>query len=196
MKKILLVLVVILFGLLAWAAAGIMKGGFSARDEPSAIEAFVARRLRLLAIPRDARDMKNPVPASTEVVAEGREHFADHCAICHGNDGSGESDIGQILYPKAPDLRKDPTQSLTDGELFYIIHNGIRFTGMPGWGGGKVEEDHDSWELVQFIRHLPKITAKEIEEMEKLNPKSPHEREEEEEEHGAGAEHHRREHHH
>lgn len=159
----------------------LVQHGFSARAEPSAVEAFVARRLRRLAMPRGAREARNPVPNMPEILSEGRAHFADHCAICHANDGSGDTQIGRNLYPKAPDMRKSDTQSLSDGELFYIIHNGIRLTGMPAWGSGSVEADQDSWKLVHFIRHLPRITADELDEMKKMNPKSRHDIEEEEE---------------
>src|SRR3989442_6299010 len=76
-------------------AAGVyvMSRGFSARDNPNAAEVFIARQLRHMAVPRGARQMRNPVPASTAVLAEALEHFADHCAICHGNDGSGNAAI-------------------------------------------------------------------------------------------------------
>jgi mono/diheme cytochrome c family protein len=159
-----------------------VQHGFSARDQPTALEAFVARRLRHLAVPRSARQATNPVPMTPAVMAEARAHFADHCALCHGNDGSGQTEIGKNLYPKAPDMRQDDTQSLSDGELFYIIHNGIRLTGMPAWGDGSPEDDQESWKLVHFIRHLPKISQEELAEMKTLNPKSPHELEEEQEE--------------
>ena len=79
--------------------------------------------------------------------------------------------MGRALYPRSPDLSASATQQLSDGELFYIIENGIRFTGMPGWGGaGRPEE---SWKLVHFIRHLPGLTDEELREMERLNPRSP-----------------------
>jgi mono/diheme cytochrome c family protein len=159
-----------------------VQHGFSARDQPTALEAFVARRLRHLAVPRSARQATNPVPMTPAVMTEARAHFADHCALCHGNDGSGQTEIGKNLYPKAPDMRQDDTQSLSDGELFYIIHNGIRLTGMPAWGDGSPEDDQESWKLVHFIRHLPKISQEELAEMKTLNPKSPHELEEEQEE--------------
>jgi len=120
------------------------------------------------------------------VLAEASAHFADHCALCHANDGSGRTEIGRGLYPKVPDMRRSSTQSLSDGELLYIIHHGVRFTGMPGWGEGSSDEDVDSWELVHFVRHLPRITPDEIQEMEKLNPRSPSEQEEEHH-HGGGA---------
>jgi mono/diheme cytochrome c family protein len=156
--------------------------GVSARDQPTAIEALVARRLRHLAVPRSARQAQNPVLATPDVLAEAHAHFADHCASCHGNDGSGQTEIGQHLYPKAPDMRQTDTQSLSDGELFYIIHNGVRLTGMPAWGDDSPAEDQESWKLVHFIRHLPEISHEELTEMKKLNPKSPQEMEEEEEE--------------
>jgi mono/diheme cytochrome c family protein len=177
---------VVLFLLVCAVALGafvIVRHGVSARDQPTQAEIFVARRLRHLAIPVSARQMANPVPATADIVKAGMEHFADHCAICHGNDGSGDTEMGRNLYPKAPDMRKEETQSLSDGELYYIIENGIRFTGMPAWGTGKAEagtsgdEDagHDSWALVHFIRHLPKLTDAEQQDMKALNPKSPEE---------------------
>lgn len=159
----------------------LIKGGLSARDEPSGIEAFMARRLRRLATPRDMRDLANPVAASPEVLAAGRAHFADHCASCHGNDGRGETPMGQNLYPKAPDMTLTATQSLSDGEIFFSIHNGIRLSGMPAWGDGSPADDRESWGLVHFIRHLPEIQPEELEEMEALNPRSRKEFEEEEE---------------
>jgi mono/diheme cytochrome c family protein len=162
----------------AWMTVG---RGFSAREEPSALEALVAQRLRSLAIPKAEREMANPVATSEEVVSEAMAHFADHCASCHANNGSGDTAIGRGLYPKPPDMRLAKTQNLTDGELYYIIHNGIRLTGMPAFGEETGEPDLDSWKLVHFIRHLPKISAQELERMKTLNPRSPHEIEEEEE---------------
>jgi mono/diheme cytochrome c family protein len=126
--------------------------------------------------------LPNPVALSSDVLAEARAHFADHCAQCHGNDGSGNTEIGQSLYPKAPDMRLAPTQSLTDGELYYIIQNGVRLTGMPAWGMKDDDADEDSWKLVHFIRHLSELTPEQIEEMEKQNPRNPAEIEEEREE--------------
>ena len=104
-SKIGLAIVVIAVAGAATAVGMLVQHGFSARDQPTAVEAFVARRLRHLAVPRSARQAKNPVPATPEVLAEARAHFADHCASCHGNDGSGQTEVGQHLYPKAPDMR-------------------------------------------------------------------------------------------
>ena len=149
-----------------------VQSGFSARAEPSAVEAFVARNLRQLAVPRGARELTNPVPLDLPGLAEGHEHFAAHCAFCHGRDGRGDTRIGRNLYPKPPDLRAPWTQSLSDGELFYIIQNGVRFTGMPAFA--ESHSDTDSWELVRFIRKLPELTPAELAKMKELNPRSRH----------------------
>ena len=158
-----------------------LRRGFSAREEPTAVEAVVARTMRHLSVPSQARSMPNPVPLSPSILEEGRGHFADHCAICHGNDGRGQTEIGKNLYPKAPDMTAAPTQSLSDGEIFYIIKNGVRLTGMPAWGEATPEDDAASWHLVHFIRHLPRITEQELNVMRSLNPRSPDEFREEEE---------------
>lgn len=128
-----------------------------------------------MAIPSSARALQNPIPASSDVIAEGMAHYADHCASCHANDGSGKTEMGQGLFPKAPDMRLAPTQELSDGELFYVIEHGIRFTGMPGWGTGTAAGEQSSWRLVHFMRHLPKLTVEELEAMKDRNPRSPQE---------------------
>jgi mono/diheme cytochrome c family protein len=146
--------------------------GFSARAQPSALEEFAAQTARKIALPEDAKNKQNRVPNSAEVLAEAKAHWADHCATCHANDGSGENTIGRQMYPPTPDMRKPRTQQMSDGELFYIIENGIRLSGMPAWGTGTDKDAQDSWKLVHFIRHLPALSVNEIKEMEKMNPKS------------------------
>ncbi len=165
------------------AFAGIKRAqGFSARVQPTALERLAARAARSLALPSDARTRFNPVADSAEVMRDGLAHWADHCAACHANNGSGEAEMGKHMYPPAPDMRQAGTQNLTDGELFYIIQNGIRLTGMPSWGSGTSRDEQDSWKLVRFIRHLPKLTADEEREMKEMNPKSSDELKEEQEE--------------
>ena len=156
--------------------------GFSTREQPTAMERWVAGQARGMAMPAEAKSRTNPVANSPEVLAEASAHWADHCASCHANDGSGDTVVGKNLYPPAPDMRLAATQQLTDGELFYIIQNGIRLTGMPAWGTGTSHDEEDSWKLVHFIRHLPQITLEEKKAMEKLNPKSPDDLREEQEE--------------
>ena len=166
----LITLVLVLIGLATVVAAGsFAMGGISARQEPGRLETALAPKLRAMAIPASAKQEKNPLPASPEVIAGGLEHFADHCSICHGNDGSGDTEMGRAMYPRVPDMRKPETQNLSDGELFYIIQNGVRLTGMPAWAH---EDANDNWKLVHFIRHQPKLTPQELAQMVSLNPKS------------------------
>ena len=159
-----------------------LRYGFSAHDEPTRMEAMMAGMMRHYSAPADLRDAKNPVSLTPEVLAEARAHFADHCATCHGNDGKGQTEMGPRFYPKVPDMTLRATQEQSDGELFAIIENGVRMTGMPGWGEGTAQSARGSWTLVHFIRHLPRITPEELAEMERLNPKTADERSEEESE--------------
>lgn len=156
--------------------------GVSARPQPSALESSTARTIRGIAIRTRVRGLTNPVPATPDIVQEGMEHFADHCAVCHANDGSGNTEMSRGLYPRAPDMRLPATQSLSDAELFYIIENGVRLTGMPGWSNGTKDGETSSWHLVHFIRHLPTLTEEEVAQMEDLNPRTPGEMQQREEE--------------
>jgi mono/diheme cytochrome c family protein len=175
-------LLLTVFGIGILAGAYIITTGVSARTQPGRLEALTARTIRGVAIRARVRGVINPVPLSDAVIAEGMEHFADHCVVCHGNDGSGETEMGRGLYPRAPDMRLPETQNISDAELFYIIENGVRLTGMPGWSTGTKEGETSSWHLVHFIRHLPNLTEDEIARMEDLNPRTPAELREREEE--------------
>lgn len=166
-------------GAFGWMGYQLFTTGFSAKPEPHPLEIVVARQIRHLAIPLEQRNAQNPIPLTPDMMKESLAHFADHCATCHANDGSGQTPIGKNVYPKAPDLRLADTQSMSDGEIFWVIHNGIRFTAMPAWGEGDPAEDKASWKLVHFIRHLPKLTPEELERMKALNPKTKHDLDEE-----------------
>jgi mono/diheme cytochrome c family protein len=149
--------------------------GLDARGTPAAWEAQLARAARSFAIPDSVRARSNPLPHDEANVTAGLEHFADHCASCHANDGSGDTEMGRNLWPKAPDMRAPSTQQLTDGELFSIIEHGVRFTGMPAWSTGTAAGEGSSWQLVHFIRELPHLTPEQVARMKELNPRSPEE---------------------
>jgi mono/diheme cytochrome c family protein len=146
--------------------------GVSARPEPSAIETRAALFMRSWMTPSTFKGLKNPVSATEEHFVAAREHYADHCASCHANDGSGNTEMGRNFYPKVPDMRLPRTQQLSDGEIFYFIENGVRLTGMPGWSTGTLEGERASWQLVHFIRRLSTLTPDDIAVMERFNPTS------------------------
>lgn len=163
-KTILIVLSLVAAGTgyLLWA---VQNHGFSAREQPSRIEVYLARHARRIATPADAKSLRNTYPATEENLVSARHHFVEHCSSCHALDGSGKTIFGRNMYPKVPDLRDQETQKLSDGEFYYIISNGVRFTGMPAFGGEDSPEE--IWKLVLFIRHVPNLTPDELKEMQR-----------------------------
>src|SRR5713226_10337808 len=113
--SILLMFGIATVGVVVAVAASLLHDGLSSRATPSKLETAMARNVRRLAIPANARSAQNPVIASEEDLRVARLHFADHCATCHDNDGSGQTMYGKGLYPKPPDMRLAATQNLTDG---------------------------------------------------------------------------------
>lgn len=100
------------------------------------------------------KDWKNPAPDTPAAANEGRGHFQHHCQICHGNDGHATGvPFKDQMSPSVLDLGDPDVQGYSDGQLKWIIENGIRFSGMPGWHG--ILEDDEMWKIVRFIRHLP-----------------------------------------
>ena len=176
---ILLLILVIAVGF----GIALIRRGFSARETPSAVEKLAAMTARQLAVPSVYKRLHNPAPPSAENLQAGMAHFSDHCATCHANDGSGDTLFGKGLYPKPPDMRTGETQNKSDGELYYTIENGIRLSGMPAFGEEHIAGgDTDTWKLVLFIRHLPTLTADELNQMEQMNPKTEADRAEEQQE--------------
>jgi mono/diheme cytochrome c family protein len=107
-------------------------------------------------IPIEAQRLKNPLPGDDEVVNGGRQTFTQSCAFCHGADGRG-TNLGRNMYPPAMDLNAPHVQHWADAELFWIIQNGVRLTGMPSWKSSISQSD--TWRLVHFIHSLPRLNA-------------------------------------
>jgi mono/diheme cytochrome c family protein len=135
------------------------------------MEKVMAQNARKIATPADAKSLKNPrQQQSAEMIAEADEHFVEHCGMCHGVDGRGDTTIGTRLYPKVPDMTQADTQQLSDGELYYIIFNGIRLTGMPAWGSE--DKPEAIWDLVSLIRRLPKLSPEELKRLQETASES------------------------
>jgi mono/diheme cytochrome c family protein len=135
--------------------AFLRSGGLSARRKPGGFEYAVAGLALNITMPAAAKSVKNPVAPGSDALAAGTKIFSENCAVCHGNDGAGRTNTAKGLSPEVPDLRAKHVQELTDGEMFYVIRNGIRFTGMPGWNLG----DDQIWKLVLATRQLAKDHA-------------------------------------
>jgi len=162
--KILKSTLVLLVGIALVVVVGgavLVRRGIRATATPSAWEVSLARSVRNFGIPRQERNQKNPYGPTSDVARDGRESFLSHCAACHGIDGSGKTPMGQNLYPRVPDLRASATQTLTDGEIHYIIRNGVPLTGMPAWSDPQLEASGATWKLVLFIHTLQPLSGEE-----------------------------------
>jgi predicted CXXCH cytochrome family protein len=151
------VFVVIVVG--ARAGYLLLRRGFRSTETPSAWESTVARTVRNAAIPADEHRRQNPLPSTPDVSERGREFFLQRCSTCHGIDGSGKTQQGLNLYPRVPDLHASTTQNLTDGDIHYIIENGVQLTGMPAWGNPHTESSGETWKLAAFVRSLRSPTT-------------------------------------
>src|SRR5579884_1789438 len=136
----------------AVCADWLIQRGFRANTPVPRWEASLARRVRNASIPGAEREKRNPLPPDAKPLSDGRDAFLSHCATCHGIDGSGKTPVGANLYPRVPDLHSVTTQNLSDGEIHYIIENGVQLTGMPAWS--KSGSQDDIWKLVLFVRSL------------------------------------------
>jgi predicted CXXCH cytochrome family protein len=159
--KTLLATGVVITVVLAIAAALLIWRGFRATAEPSRLEISVARLARHWSVPASAILQKNPLRPTAENLQQGRDLFLARCAGCHGHDAAGITPVGRSLYPRATDLRSSETQALTDGELRYIIDNGVQLTGMPAWNDPQETASGANWKLVLFIRSLRPLTPQE-----------------------------------
>jgi mono/diheme cytochrome c family protein len=136
---------------------GALLTGCTADKQPSKEESTLANAAKDVVIPLEAGGKKNPLPETDEVVSQGQQVFLESCALCHGGDARGETSIGRHMDPPAMDLHSAHVQHWSDGELFWIIRNGVRLTGMPSWQSSI--SDDDTWKLARFIHNLPRLDA-------------------------------------
>lgn len=100
------------------------------------------------------KNTPNPVAATKENIADGQEHFGHHCGICHGLDGQKTGvPFAENMSPPVPALTDKDVQDYTDGQLKWIVENGINPSGMPAWKG--ILDDDEMWKVVNYMRHLP-----------------------------------------
>lgn len=132
-----------------WFAAARMS--VSALEEPGRIESYVASRAKHWVVARRARGTVAPAQDSTSVAVGGMQ-FRGSCASCHGIEGRVPTELGRAMYPRVPDLGSASVQQWSDAELFWVIKDGIRLSGMPGFG--RTLSDEQIWPLVHYIRTL------------------------------------------
>jgi len=148
LTALILVILAVCYGLLK-------SGSLSARKKPGSVEYAIANYALNLSIPAAAKSARNPIAATSEALLAGSKSFSENCAVCHGNDGAAKTNTAKGLSPEVPDLKAERVQKLADGQMFYLVKNGIRFTGMPGWD----LRDEQIWKLVLVIRQFAKEPA-------------------------------------
>jgi mono/diheme cytochrome c family protein len=132
---------------------GLMHFSLTALQEPGPLETRIANLAKHFVIRLASRHGIPSRPIDTKASVEtGGTHYGLDCGICHGVDGLAQTPSGRWMYPRATDLTSKQVQSYSDQELFWIIKNGIRFTGMPAFG--KLEKPDHTWDLVNYVRTL------------------------------------------
>ena len=122
-------------------------------SKPGGVESGVMKEVKLK-VTIGGKDDQNPVPDTQANVDEGKGHFGHHCQICHGLDGQNTGvPFAQQMSPPVADLKSADVQAYTDGQLHWILENGINPSGMPAWKG--ILEEDEMWKIVRYIRHLP-----------------------------------------
>lgn len=147
------VIAIVILGGLGFVYSGVYHVG--ATDQHLDLTYWLLDTARVQSIKAHAAGI--PVPAGLNdqaTILMGTEHFAAHCAVCHGAPGVPKGDIARGLYPAPPDLSK-VAQFFTPAELFWIVKNGIKMSGMPAWND---HTDAELWATVAFLKKLPGMT--------------------------------------
>jgi mono/diheme cytochrome c family protein len=155
MKRWILVVFIALALGVAVVIVGLTQIRLDALQEPGHLETFLATLVKHLLVRRDSLKGIPPAPRNLQAsIEEGDKVYATDCSMCHGSDGRTPTDSGRWMYPRAADLTSPEVQQYRDRELFWILKNGIRLSGMPAFG--RVESDEHIWNLVHYLRTLPR----------------------------------------
>ena len=131
----------------------LLLAGCSAKP-PGRLETFVATQTTHR-ISVGGKNDRNPVPLTPAAVADGRRNFGYYCYVCHGLDGQNTGvPFADRMSPLVPSLASPTVQNYTDGQLKWIVENGISPSGMPASKG--ILNDQELWEIVHYLRHLPR----------------------------------------
>jgi len=131
----------------------------SASKPEGALRQWAFSTARDNSVERRAKGIVAPPLNDSAQIQTGYLHYSKMCVTCHGAPGIQPSEIGQGLNPPAPDL-SEAVSDLSDAELYWILKNGIRMTGMPAFG--KTHNEDALWAMVSFVRLLPNMTPAEF----------------------------------
>lgn len=146
-------------------ALAVLIPACTAHEKPSSVETVLANMAKDIVIPMEAEKLKNPFRSNPQMLSEAQQIYQQTCAVCHGADGHGQTAVGQGMYPPVMDLTSPHVQHWDDAQMYWIIQNGVRMTGMGSWKG-TISSD-DTWKLAIFIHHLPELGAANAERAKK-----------------------------
>jgi mono/diheme cytochrome c family protein len=141
------------FPLLALACAAFSLLVACRVTAPGQVESGVVQWTKLHLTVKGKHD-RNPISDSLQTQRTGKDAFGHYCIVCHGLDGQNTGvPFAASLSPPVPSLASKEVQSYTDGQLKWIIDNGIAPSGMPASHG--ILNDDEMWSIVIYLRHLP-----------------------------------------
>lgn len=121
--------------------------------QPGSLETSLVQKVKR-DITVGGNDVTNPLPASDENIRAGQANFSNYCMVCHGLDGQNTGvPFAERMSPPVPDLKSPAVQAYSDGQLKWIVDNGIFPSGMPASKG--ILNDGEIWQIVHYLRHLP-----------------------------------------
>ena len=157
-------LIVILLGALGVAYSGAYDVAANVPDN-SAVNWLLSTTMQH-SVARHAQSVSAPAELTDQQARNGLSIYKETCIYCHGAPGKDPGDIGKGLNPEPPYL-PDTVGRWTSAQLFWIIKNGIKMTGMASYGA--VHKDDDIWNLVAFVQRLPKMTPEQYDQMEQAS---------------------------
>ncbi len=154
-------LIVVLIAVVGFVYSGIFN--VSAQWEDPALLRWLLASTREASVESRAENIKSPILGSATQIKNGFRSYREMCAVCHTPPGGTDSPIKQGLNPSPPNLAVAEDHAMTEAQLFWVIKNGIRMTGMPAWGPS--HDDAEIWDIVAFIKALPTIDADEYQRL-------------------------------
>ncbi len=127
----------------------------------SKITSWILETARDQSIHFHSREIQAPPLKDPKMAKGGFKEFHEMCRQCHGAPGQQKAEFAQGLYPNPPDLTSKEMKGLDERELYWVVKNGIKMSGMPGFG--PTHEEEELWAIVAFLKQLPGIQAKEYE---------------------------------
>ena len=149
---VVITIAILLIGGLGLALLGLLPT--RANVDAPALEGHIAMSALDSSVERHAAHLNNPVPPTDENLIAGLKIYTMNCALCHGDVDRKPSPLAKSFYPPPPSLILDPSDD-PEWHVFYVIHNGVRYTGMPAWD--KALSEADIWKVTAFLTRIEKL---------------------------------------